>query len=654
MSSFPLKPLVRPRDDDGLQLSYQLPHRVHTAAGYPLLAPNGSSIIVYGYETGLRVVWRGGKPFATEEAPAAQADKAQKTAPPPSDDAIMIIDSDDESVAELQSSVSKEEPKVQFEQEEPEVDPAYPYESILRQVDIPLGSRVLHLAVPHILPETARSSLDPFPPTLKELVVVAAVCADYSTRVVTIPLTPPHPSQTKINFQTIDISGGVSHQELPRGVSVTFTYQETEKKEPNLSRSQQSASGRWDMLVATHSAESAGLLLVHRIPIAEGHQLCGDAIETKRRYLPAPATNISFNPSGYPAPRHSTLLVAFHSGCIKVYSCFATKQARASRRSSGMQTDLETSQTEGNWLISLYPGFEQSVSGPAQRKTVISAEWVLGGRAIMVLMSDGEWGVWDIEGAGPGNIKGPLQRQSSIQGVTGGSMTNFSVSGRLLSPLPSAHHAETGGGSFEHRPKFAPLTPATKRLREDTLLKGGSTGITSSSLSGGISVYQTNAWKDPMPDEAVLLRHGNQAAVIPSLLSLWRNAIKASGTFDSSNRCRVSTLQDVSLMGERLKGIGHLPVNPSRTRGADQQPFDLILTAEHRVMILSPRLVEPEHMPVGAMSVARPTATFETDQQRLRQGELDVDGMDRVLSGMASAKRSIGMGSPIKRLRNFA
>ncbi|RAL06765.1 uncharacterized protein BO97DRAFT_447329 [Aspergillus homomorphus CBS 101889] len=651
MPSFPSRPLVRPRDDSSLQLSYQFPHRVHTAAGYPLLAPNGSSIIVYGYETGLKVVWRGGKPFAAEKASIATAGKPQKAAPPPSDDAVMIIDSDDESIAEVQSSVSKEEPKYDFEEEEPEVDPAHPYERILRQVDIPLGSRVLHLAAPRILPETARSSLDPFPPTLNEVIVIAAVCADYSTRVITLPLSPPHPAQTKIGIQTISISGGVSHQELPRGLSLTFTYQETEKTEQSLSRSPQYAPGRWDLLVATHSAESAGLLLIHRIPIAAGHQLCDDEIETTRRYLPAPATNISFNPSGYPTPRHSTLLVAFHSGCVKVYSCFATKPFKASHRSSGVQSDSEISQTEGKWLISLYPGFEQNVSGPAKRKTVVSAEWVLGGRAIMVLMSDGEWGVWDIEGTGPGSIKGPLQRQASVQGVTGGSLTTFSVSGRLLSPLPSGH-SETGGPSFEYRPRFAPLTPSTKRLREDTLLKGGSTGTASSSLCGGISVYQTNAWNDPMPDESILLRHGNQTAVISSLLSLWRNAIKASGTFDSSNRCRVSTLQDITLMGERLKGIGHLPVSLSRTRGSEQQPFDFILTAEHRVLILAPRLVEPEPVPTGSKAAVGATSS-EIDQQRLHRGELDVGGMDRLLSDMANAKRSIGMGSPIKRIRNF-
>ena len=162
-------------------------------------------------------------------------------------------------------------------------------------------------------------------------------------------------------------------------------------------------------------------------------------------------------------------------------------------------------------------------------------------------------------------------------------------------------------------------------------------------------MYQTNSWKDALPDESILLQHGNQSAVIPSLLSLWRNAVKASGTFDASNRCRVSPIQDISLMGERLKGIGHLPAASRHTRG---QSFDMLLTAEHRVVILAPKLTESQPAPVPRAPAVE-TLTTETDQQMLQKGQLGVDGMDRLLSGMASTKRSLRIGSPIKRARIF-
>ncbi|KAE8349254.1 hypothetical protein BDV28DRAFT_64311 [Aspergillus coremiiformis] len=661
MSSFPSRPLIRPRDD-GLQLCYQLPHRVYTAKGYPVLAPNGSSIIIYGYDNGLKVIWRGGRPFANKE-PLASKNKVQEKTNRGNNDAIMIIDSDDESSAEPAQS---EEVSYEFEEEEPEIDSVYPFESVLRQIDIPLGTRVLKLAVPRILPETARSSLDPSPPILKKHMVISAVCADLSTRVVTLPLAPPHPAGFEVSswVQTLSINSGVSHQEIPRGLSITFTYQEAEQQQDHdMGRSQSGSNtnglGDWDLLVATHSAESSGLLIIHRVPIVGDtdrgeikYRFSNDGINSKRRYLPAPAQNIAFNPSSSPSPRHSTLLVAFQSGCVKIYSCFATKPFKASRRSSSPRNDFETSGTDGKWLISLYPGFEQDPSGLPRRKNIINAEWVLGGRAIMVLMVDGEWGVWDIEGAGPGTMKGPLQRQSSIQGVTGGSLTAFSVSGRIMSPLTGTRSA-TSGPIAEQRPRFAPLTPHTKRVREDTLLRGATVGSTSPSLCGGISVYQTSSYRDALADESILLRHGNQTAFIPSLLSLWRNAVKATGTFDASHRCRVSAIQDITLMGEHLKGITHLPAAFRPNRQAAGEAFDTLLTAEHRIIILAPRLVESDTSPAPSGSV-NDTPTAETDQLMLRRGELDVEGMDRLLSGMASGNQSLRMGSPIKRARIFA
>ncbi|KAJ5667986.1 uncharacterized protein N7477_006556 [Penicillium maclennaniae] len=649
MPSFPLAPLVRPRED-GLQLSYRVSHRVHAAQGYPLRAPNGSSIIIYGYETGLKVIWRGGRQFTElEHAEPTQGKSTTKNG----GDSVMIIDSDEEDAPV--ASAAPDEPNYDFVAEETEVDPAFPYEPVLRQIDIPLGSRVLELAVPRILPEEARSPLDPFPPILKNHIVVSAVCSDLSTRMVILPLVPPHPAQTDSktwNIQTLTINGGVTHQDIPRGVSLTFTCQEIEEEQDRRkSRSRVGGSGKWDLLVATHSAEGSGVLLLHRIPIQEdssakalSYNLLEEELVSQRRLLPSPAQTIAFNPSTYPSSRHSNLLVAFHSGCVKVYSCFSVQKAsKSGRRASSAHEDYESIDTEGRWLISLYPGFEQGPTGLPRRKTIIDAEWVLGGRAIMVLLVDGEWGVWDLEGAGPGATKGPLHRQSSVQGVTGGSLTAYAVSGRIMTP-PSNIQSEA-----EQRPRFAPMTPSTKRVREDTLLKGSMTAA-SPSLRGQISVCQTNSSQEQLPDESILVRHGQQSAVIPSLLSLWRNAVRTTGTFDSSNRCRVTPFQDVNLMGENFQAIGHLPTPTRRSRAAERHTFDILVAAEHQIMVLAPRLSESVD---SAPTAAKPQAVAENDQMMLQRGELDVEGMGRLLNGMQSGAAPLRMGSPVKRTRVF-
>jgi hypothetical protein len=599
----------------------------------------------------LKIVWRGGRQFSELEEPESSAQ--EKSAANNGGDSVMIIDSDEEDAPA--ASTAPEGPTYDFVAEETEVDPAFPYEAVLRQIDVPLGSRVLDLAVPRVLPEEARSPLDPFPPIVKNHIVVSAVCSDLSTRVVILPLIPPHPAQTdpkSWNIQTLTISGGVTHQDIPRGVSLTFTCQEIEEEQDRKkSRSRVGGSRKWDLLVATHSAEGSGVLLLHRIPIREesstkglSYHLVEEELVSQRRILPSPAQTIAFNPSTYPSSRHSNLLVAFHSGCVKVYSCFSVqKTSKSVRRAYSAHEEYETIDTEGRWLISLYPGFEQGPTGFPRRKTIIDAEWVLGGRAIMVLLVDGEWGVWDIEGAGPGTTKGPLHRQSSVQGVTGGSLTAYAVSGRIMTP-PNNSQSEA-----EQRPRFAPMTPSTKRVREDTLLKGSMTAA-SPSLRGQISVWQTNSSQDQLPDESILVRHGQQSAVIPSLLSLWRNAVRSTGTFDSSNRCRVTPFQDVNLMGENFQAIGHLPTSARRSLDAERHTFDVLVAAEHQILILAPRLKESDD---AAPAAAKPEVIAENDQMMLRRGELDVEGMGRLLNGMQSGTASLRMGSPVKRTRIF-
>jgi hypothetical protein len=194
------------------------------------------------------------------------------------------------------------------------------------------------------------------------------------------------------------------------------------------------------------------------------------------------------------------------------------------------------------------------------------------------------------------------------------------------------------------------MTPSTKRVREDTLLKGSITAA-SPSLRGEISVWQITSSQEGPPDESILLRHGNYSAAIPSLISLWRNAVRASGTFDASNRCRVTPFPDVNLMGENFQAIGHLPAPARLSRAADRQTFDVLVAAEHQIMILAPRLVESDES--TAAQAAKQEVAAESDQMMLQRGELDVEGMGRLLNGMASGAGSLRMGSPVKRARIF-
>ena len=106
-------------------------------------------------------------------------------------------------------------------------------------------------------------------------------------------------------------------------------------------------------------------------------------------------------------------------------------------------------------------------------------------------------------------------------------------------------------------------------------------------------------------------------------------------------------------MGEAFKGIGHLPAASRRSRETGRTEFDIIITTEHRIIILAPKLTDrvEKFNPQGPVSGK---SAAEKDQLMLRRGELDVEGMDRVLSGMTSKNQSLRMASPVKRTRIFS
>src|SRR5438034_10091599 len=101
------------------------------------------------------------------------------------------------------------------------------------------------------------------------------------------------------------------------------------------------------------------------------------------------------------------------------------------------------------------------------------------------------------------------------------------------------------------------MTPSTRRVREDTLFKGSSHSNHPHSTRGAISITPNFSRHAPY-DESILIWHGDQNIRISSLLSLWRNSAKSTGTFDLSSRCKPVPIEDINLLGEIQNGICHL------------------------------------------------------------------------------------------------
>jgi hypothetical protein len=262
---------------------------VHDATIYPVKAPNGSTVILYGHETGVGVVWRGGRPLkkaaATPQQPAKPA-KANGT----NNDVIMIIDSDDDEPAK---AASPPPAPAEFDDEEEELDPDEPYPSFVQHFRLALNAQVLHIAVPQIPAVSSLRPADTIPAIFSKSMVFAVTCADCTVRIITLPLSPPSDAaKEKAQFgeAVVKIHG---HQSIPRGTTMTWTSRSeptnqdhsddemdvdvdgdaeaSSGRRARSSRSAKSGEEGFDLLVATHSAELGGLLKIWRRSQSKPH-----------------------------------------------------------------------------------------------------------------------------------------------------------------------------------------------------------------------------------------------------------------------------------------------------------------------------------------------------------------------------------------------
>ena len=588
----------------------------------------------------------------------------------------MIIDSDsDEQPSGTQPAPEKRE----FELREEELDSDRPFSDIFRSVNIPLGAKVLAIAVP--IAATQSVSASATPPILSSRIVVAAVCSDYRTRIISISLTPPYidDSTEDPDADVFEISAAGTHPSPSSKIALTFTQGPakvssagpTDRSQHSTSRtssrdlaSSSKEAGSWEVLMAVHSHESTGSILIYRIPILQkesGSELSYSFSSRHIRpvqavFLRTPPTAMRFNPSPYPSERHSHLLISSTNGAVKLFACILPGVRSTVNRSSSTSDAEQERPADGKWLISLFPGFAKSPSGTSQRKPVIAAEWVLGGRAIVALLADGEWGVWDIEGTGPGAAQTLVRGQTNVQGVTGGALASFAING-WVSSLDS--NPSTDLLSESKQPQLAPMTPGTRKTREDLLFKAPATRPenpipSTSSSPGHISVLPHSLGsRSNQPDECIVLQHRHQDVVIPSLLSFWRSKVKKTGTFEASSRFRPFDLKGVNLSGEQQLGISQFPVpsstvyTPSFGPSSPRYP-DILIATEHRLSILAAPLV-PSLQPEQAAEAAGNDESRPGDQTLLTIGELDIEGMDRIMEGMSNGtiRRSPSKGRKV-------
>ncbi|UKZ49746.1 hypothetical protein TrVGV298_003996 [Trichoderma virens] len=530
-------PRIR-RTAQNTQFTYNLSRRVNDVQTYPIQSPQGATVLIYGHDNGVTLVWRGGRRFkAPKEAPQQTNQKEQRNGS--TDDVVMIIDSDDDEPPAKSQAAQGYVDKPEFE----DAVEKTPYPEIVQTLDLAFGTAVLKVAVMPLVPCSSAEAGSNGEPILAEKMVFAVSCATNDVYLVTLPLTPPSPESKARPELRADLLAGKAGSGS-WGESLTLLGGQTKHSEGLAitmvaPKSVDSSSKSSRAVVAAFSRQASGVLHLWDIALDNRSPSQRPVEPFQSEFLPAPLTSISFNPT------NTTQLLA--------------------------------------------------VSSP--HAPILDAAWIAHGRAVFALLADGMWGIWDIEGAKP--LQSGAALSSKLKsGVQGAALTAFSVSG-YVEGTGSLRTIATQQKE-KHAGEFAPMTPHTRKQAAATLATTTAASVDRLfAVRGGVKVIGLPYTPGKaLQDESLALWIGSleHVCVIPGVLRFWDSQLRrGSGggvnLFSGAQPTRMVKLVDLTtgLLGERCCGVGLIPDSSKNDDDIPDDgglPVDVLIRGESRIVIV--------------------------------------------------------------------
>ncbi|KAK0305150.1 hypothetical protein LTR01_007008 [Friedmanniomyces endolithicus] len=597
-----MEPRVTKRERK-LHLSYELPHRLYSAQLYPTPGLNGSTIIIYAHDRGVRMLWRGGRrPRHGPKSSSRVNGRAQ-------DPDIIIIDDDEVEEEETNG----EQPDDEFDDEEDELDPDCPYPSIVQDADIELGVKVLHLAVPSI-PSAIRKSH-----ALSQQGAVVVSCSDYTQRVLSFDLLPPKDTGRR------DYVRRVQRQQIRVNVSPSPCTGLAAKVVVYDSSQSEHEPGSTSFLLVAATADT---LQFYRFVIFEDLSNVSQDAQTRTVHVPHSARNLTFHPSA----TSTSMLLSDASGALRIYDPFTTEADGDGKPAETMLENTESIvSSSGKWLFAFTTSYAGNGGAIPRRKQVLDAAWILNGTAILTVLEDGEWCIYSLNSEAHPNTN---PADPVLRGYLGAASD------------PTRQSKTTAS-------RLAPMTPNTRQAKAETFFASNPKAA-GAAPQGGLAVV-TSSLRAGQEDESIILWYNGEIYSIPSLQTFYqRSTTNKSGGgsgLGSLYAPGLTHITDVNLMNESITSIAQF-APPAASSGVGQMNTqrDLLVAGEHRFVVLQtlrPVSGPPRSLFQPASTTATTAAGAEQarsrDQTMLDAGHLDLGGMDRLLEGMASGA---GAGRP--------
>lgn len=517
---------------------------------------------------------------------------------------IVIDDSDDEAPPAAEED--------EWEAEEEELDADCPYPHIIQDLDIavgrdgshPEGCAVLHLEVPSLHLSTSTPNI------LRKAALVTVASADGSVQILQIPLAPPTSAAKDSVADDVRRSAiELAARGRPIPASLAVKLLPADDTRPR-SRSGLLQSQEDQLLVASASRT----LSIWAVSVKANKAVRVEDPLLRRIPLSFAANGLSFHPS----TRLAQLLLTDTSGAARVYDLH---RLRASSQVGGWIMAYHTS----HYIPKDTPDLDSALT---RRKKILGAEWVLAGKGILVLLEDGEWGIWDMSSLQPGKCV----EDFALRGFLG-----TSSSTEQADPTKSKRGAS----------KLAPMTPNTRKTKAEQLFTGTARapGV---APSGGIAVHSNNP-RTGQADESVAIWYCSDIYAITSTQAFWQRSTSTGGGFGSLYAPGLSHITDISLSNENITSISQFVVKGSAGLGQMNTQRDLLVSTEHRAVVLQTQRPDKPARNLFQQQIAERPAEAARDQHMLDIGVLDVEGLDRMLNTMAAETTN-----PVTRKVGFA
>lgn len=583
-------------------------------------APNGSTIIICGHHQGITIIWRGGRPY---KRPQSRNDTRR-----------------DGSHLNKTDGNTHQGALAAGETEEVEFDPTEPYDKIVSSKMLEVDSDVLRISVPPVPSDLDAQTSHTMPNLLKEEMMFTAACADGSIRIFKLPLDL-HDSYRSKNDVSVVVQPNRSPFAISRGMSLTWTGQQDIS-----SAREEESSPSWSLLLANATAAAGGSLTVYQAELPAKRSGAFRWHVVQEESLRQAPHLVRFNSSCYPSTRHTQLLISM-PGVLKLYE--PLPRTRFHQDPQELQA--------GAWLLSLNVPFNSATTTQSelgQRLRILDAQWTCDGKCLVVLLEDGQWGLWDMGAMNSQPVQRGKRTNIMSSGMSGGGITRFAISGYLGENAAAMVAKLNLGGGQSHSKDISaltPMTPNTRKTKQQALFSGSTATAMHNTSQGGVSVRRLETpTVGSTPDDAIVMWYKSILYTIPSLMTFWKDGgVNSAGTTPQP-------IDGFSSFNENVTSVSQVGEGKSYA-GSSQ---DMVVSTEHRLLMLQPErtartfkqtLSQSENSAIPqkhSNGIFAATTNMDLDendvvardQDLLLKNQLDLGGLDRMLSTMNEGRDS--------------